>query len=567
MDRGRVGTLAIGNKTIRDQMIAHQQAVHLERINKIKNRKPGSSSTLDNTAPVIVKAALVNPRKIAKKKEFNEMTDRENRVLLQRISNTLTAPAKITTEDYDRMRKIVVNLKGGKARYEEEVRARHHKIYLDHLKKMGPYYDPTEWELDYKRQKVQQMFMREVTYERPKDYKVKQQPRFVVLGSIHDKNSFKPHHTQIEGVDHSLAALTGSKSRGRSAGQVNRVKSIASAGSMSSSRNMSKASMSGGRRNRGGSADYGNDDDFEDDYDGKGPEDVLACTHRFVKVLLEGLEGSEGADAHQPENEVGAAIDKRWGEIVCYAVEETLVITGKIKSEDGKPAYAAEAEIDIRGLADIRGMDSDLVMSELDELRSLAKDVSERVDMRISEEGVARITLNLADDPEEGGSPRKTVTIADEAEDMEGEGGEVKQAENDWFSQQNESSVEFENSFVGEDVFTNTYDDAQAEVIVVGIAKSKRSKNTKPETVQMLAHVSCEVDQITVEVEVTSPSTLLYKDKPAVPVGAKFSLNALLPSIMSADVYLMKEYFHNLVHNLIIETNHMSGKNQIFLAE
>ena len=31
MDRGRVGTLAIGNKTIRDQMIAHQQEVHLER--------------------------------------------------------------------------------------------------------------------------------------------------------------------------------------------------------------------------------------------------------------------------------------------------------------------------------------------------------------------------------------------------------------------------------------------------------------------------------------------------------------------------------------------------------
>ena len=115
MDRGRVGTLAIGNKTIRDQMIAHQQEVHMERINKIKNRKPGSSNTLDNTPPVIVKAALVNPRKIAKKKEFNEMTERENRVLLQRISNTLTGPPKITTKDYDRMRKIVVNLKGGRA--------------------------------------------------------------------------------------------------------------------------------------------------------------------------------------------------------------------------------------------------------------------------------------------------------------------------------------------------------------------------------------------------------------------------------------------------------------------
>lgn len=567
MDRGRVGTLAIGNKTIRDQMIAHQQAVHLERISKIKHRKPGSSNTLDNTAPVIVKAALVNPRKIAKKKEFNEMTDRENRVLLQRISNTLTAPAKITTEDYDRMHKIVVNLKGGKARYEEAVRARHHKIYLDHLKKMGPYYDPTEWELDYKRQKVQQMFMREVTYERPKDYRVKEQPRFVVLGSIHDKNSFKPHHTQMEGVDHSLAALTGRKPRGRSAGQVNRVKRIASSASIPNQSQRKMSNMGSSRRNIKSSSDYENDDDFEDDEDRKGPEDVLACTHRFVKVLLEGFEENVDGSTDQPEDEVRAAVDKRWGEIICYAVDETLVITGTIKEEDEKPAYAAEAEIDIRGLADIRGMDSDLVVADQDELRSLAKDVSERVDMRISEEGLARITLNLADAPDSGGSPRKTVTISDETEDMESEHGEVRQAENDWFSQQNESSVEFENSFVGEDVFTNSYDDAKAEVHLVGIAQNKRNKNQKPEKVRILAHVSCDRDQITVDVEVTSPSKLQYKDKPAVPVGAKFTLDALLPSIMSADVYLMKEYFHNLVQNLIIETNHMSGHNKMMIAE
>jgi len=67
MDRGRVGTLAIGNKAIREGMIKHQQEVHMERINKIKNRKPGSSNTLDNTAPVVVKAALNNPRKAALK--------------------------------------------------------------------------------------------------------------------------------------------------------------------------------------------------------------------------------------------------------------------------------------------------------------------------------------------------------------------------------------------------------------------------------------------------------------------------------------------------------------------
>ena len=65
----------------------------------------------------------------------------------------------------------------------------------------------------------------------------------------------------------------------------------------------------------------------------------------------------------------------------------------------------------------------------------------------------------------------------------------------------------------------------------------------------------------------TSSSKLQYKDKPAIPAGAKFTLSALLPSIMSADVYLMKEYFHNLVQNLMIETNHMSGHNKILIAD
>ena len=223
MDRGRVGTLAIGNKTIRDQMIAHQQEVHLARINKIKSRLPGTG-TLDNTAPVVIPAALINPRKIAKKKEFNTMTEKENRVLLKRISRTLTAPPKITDAEYQAMRKLIGNMKGGKQAYEEKVFASHHKRYLDHLKTMGPYYDPNEWELDYKRQKVQQMFMRQVPYERPANYKTKTLPAMKTLGTIHDKDDFKPHHTQL-GIVHSLPVTNGGrKSKGGGVGQVNRVR-------------------------------------------------------------------------------------------------------------------------------------------------------------------------------------------------------------------------------------------------------------------------------------------------------------------------------------------------------
>ena len=572
MDRGRVGTLAIGNKTIRDQMIAHQQEVHLERINKIKNRKPGSSNTLDNTAPVIVKAALVNPRKIAKKKEFNEMTERENRVLLQRISNTLTGPPKITTADYDRMRKIVVNLKGGRALYEEKIKAMHHKRYLDHLKKMGPYYDPKEWELDYKRQKVQQMFMREVPYERPKNYVTKAGPRFITLGTIHDKDDFKPHHTQIEGLKHELPPNKGKKRRSSSAGQINRVKSISDASHQSSRTNTSKKSSKGGNSVAAHQViedgeDY-RDDDFHQEA-GPPPEDLLACTHRFIKVVDE--------DVESPENEAGFA-ENRWGEVACYAVDEKLVITGHLKAEDGKSAYAAEAEIDIWNLADIRGLNGSMILANKNEMRQLAKYVSEDVDMRVSE-GVARIILKLADDDEgdicgDSGSPG-SPTSKKNAESLrkssqgqyDGLEGDSKAYDSDWNSQIGaDNSVEFENSFMGEDIFTIAYEGITAEINQVGIAKNKRQKKHQPDSVQLDAVVSCEVDQISIEVEVTSASTTKFKEKPAVKVGEKFTLRAILPSIMSADIYLMKEYFHNLVQNIVIETHHMTGQNKAFLA-
>ena len=73
----------------------HQRIVHLERIKKIKNRKPGEG-TLDNTQPEVIPAMKSNPRKKALAKEFNNTTLQENKSLLQRISKILTAPPKIT---------------------------------------------------------------------------------------------------------------------------------------------------------------------------------------------------------------------------------------------------------------------------------------------------------------------------------------------------------------------------------------------------------------------------------------------------------------------------------------
>jgi hypothetical protein len=79
MDRGRAGGHVLQSNHVQMMLLEKKRAVHLERIKKIKTRKPGTSTTLDNNSPVVVKAALVNPRKIALKEEFNVITERENK--------------------------------------------------------------------------------------------------------------------------------------------------------------------------------------------------------------------------------------------------------------------------------------------------------------------------------------------------------------------------------------------------------------------------------------------------------------------------------------------------------
>ena len=74
------------------------------------------------------------------------------RVLLQRISNILTAPPNISDEDYIKMRKLVSTMKGPREIYEANLITEKNKEFYRNLKKIGPYYNPIEWEESYQRQ-------------------------------------------------------------------------------------------------------------------------------------------------------------------------------------------------------------------------------------------------------------------------------------------------------------------------------------------------------------------------------------------------------------------------------
>ena len=64
----------------------------------------------------------------------------------------MTAPPKINDADYVRMRKIVGTLKTHAGSYEQHIIDEHTKQLFREIKKIGPYYKPKQWELDYKRQ-------------------------------------------------------------------------------------------------------------------------------------------------------------------------------------------------------------------------------------------------------------------------------------------------------------------------------------------------------------------------------------------------------------------------------
>merc|ERR1719502_608343 len=154
MDRGRVGYNKVGNKTLRENHIKHVRLVHLERLRKIRTRPPGSSSTLDNQLPRNAgkDSQSLNPRKASLKREHNRVVLRQNKVLLQRISNILTAPPTIDDKDYLRMRKLVSTMKGPREKYEHNLIMQKNREFFRGLKNVGPYYSTKTWENAYQRQ-------------------------------------------------------------------------------------------------------------------------------------------------------------------------------------------------------------------------------------------------------------------------------------------------------------------------------------------------------------------------------------------------------------------------------
>ena len=88
-----------------DKEKAKRKQAHKDRLLKIKNRA-------NNPNTEVVKAFVVNPRKKLLKEEYERVTEEQNRLMLKRISRIMTAPSKLSDEDYIKMKKLCKSLKG-----------------------------------------------------------------------------------------------------------------------------------------------------------------------------------------------------------------------------------------------------------------------------------------------------------------------------------------------------------------------------------------------------------------------------------------------------------------------
>eukprot|EP01041_Mallomonas_annulata_P004989 gene4989-9968_t len=174
MDRGRVGVDLCGNKIIREKEIAFALDFHNRKLSQIKSRKPGTSlHTIDNLPPstVSLETIATNPRKKKNQADYNIVVNRQNKILIQRIGNILTAAPKITDADYSKFKNILPSLKGANALYEESLRVERVKKLNQRIKKMPSVYNTKQFEEDYKNQlSSQEKYLRQVKYCRPKGF-------------------------------------------------------------------------------------------------------------------------------------------------------------------------------------------------------------------------------------------------------------------------------------------------------------------------------------------------------------------------------------------------------------
>ncbi len=556
MDRGRVGYNMIGNKEMREHLIKSGRKVHLERIRKIKMRKPGTSNTLDNTAPHVIPALKKNPRKLGKMKETNMMIERENKSLLKRISVILTAPPKINDEDYYKMKGLCQSMRGPKEIYEENLLKKHHKRLMKHLKETGPFYSKKEWETSYRKQKIHQKFMREVTYKRPpgfvdpladntKPRNLEKERREKIARRNRANQITGPPASQskrVKELKNSSGSGSGSPS-GSPSGNRPRVSSKTGSQGMSMGSLSRQSSASGSFRVVSDLNDWNDWNDALADSSLENSDAVynetseatgieLSEVERMVKVLDD---SGEFRESHETLSVIKC----------CLVDGESLLISAHSKQE---PSMSSIAEVDLTQLAELKGFDEE-TKSQLNMnanlLEELSTEVASSVEFRI-DDGVPRLLLNIG--------AKQVETILPEFDEE---------------SQESlRRSIEFKEAPYVDNIMVPV-DFKTKEILEGSVAFVKpRSEYLKAQlTIDRVSEaVVCILLRFTQQSKFESEGRRGQKI-PAVPLDCEVDASAYLPSIARADADLALEFYGNLASDIRLEHNCVTLDNSIVLPE
>lgn len=340
------------------------------------------------------------------------------RALLQRISAVLTAPPKINDEDYVKMRKIVCTLKTHAGSYEQQILDAHTKQLFVQIKKIGPYYKPKQWELDYRRQLEGQKFMRQVTYKRPKGFVDPFAPK--VTESLNDDNS-------------SLAnSLTNDKFRMRRANKsyahINVVRNVKKTNENPNSKSAPVLSLVENNSNTGNNRVISRDEEevYEDDEYDEDPSTKVNETDGYEAETDEMTQGFNEALLENTEKRLNLAQTVREtriydpsfdGEhafelkatIECFLIDTTtaLVIVAKTVDTVGAAPLVAEAEIDLRELCNLK--DDLKLFNPL--VGTTTPPVQERDKEGSAQDGIASTNISEMDGLFAGGNEEKQPQV------------------------------------------------------------------------------------------------------------------------------------------------------------
>ena len=555
MDRGRVGYNASGNKKMREDTIRHMRGQHLARLKKIQNRPPGTSHTLDNTAPHVIPALKSNPRKIGKARELNVMIERENKSLLKRISKILTAPPKIDDEEYFRMKALCPSMRGPKQIYEEQIIMKHHKQLMKHLKSTGPFYDRKKWEESYKSQKIHQRFMRDVTYERP--------PGFVdPLADTSKPRNYEKERREI--IERRKMAKSIS---GPPGAQVKRLQNVRDSKDPSVRLSQVSSPSAAGGRSRlnsagGGRSSFGHSGpgaslgSFESagEWGGMWANDSEYAGEGFDSAPSSGDQQGSGHGTHSgielariertvrvddDNEEFNGSTYETMSIAKCTVVEQDslLIMVQSIQ----EPSMSSIAEVTMGQIAELKGLDEEALRKDADKLSELSLELLNSVEFKI-QGGVPRLQLNLIA-PEPTPRPPLPEYDAEAEQDVLSKTREVEPP----FS----ATVQVKTEFKTKEMFeSDTCPKPRAEKLMMDVTVERRSEDTAMITATL-----------------RSASKFQFGRGSAVESGSTLKQLIYLPSIARADLDLAREFYENVVDDLKVEHNNVSGTNSLVVPE